>query len=121
MNSTHLYWEFVQSHKAASVDDPEYCTWVSANVESVATSYQHLLQEKGISRDDFGHEVQSKCKEWKLSEDSDDAKVEVAAAGGDRDNGHVVGSQAGSRLVRDYLWIVRAMSAQGQRDYCNID
>jgi hypothetical protein len=141
VNSTHLYWEFVQSHKAASIDDPDYCAWMSAQVDSVTDSYAHLLEEQSISHETFEHQVQAKCEEWKWNEDNDDdtnivaaAEAEAAvavspwhssqqpldppAASPPSSSFSSSPSRAESRLVRDYVWIVRSAVPQGVRDYC---
>jgi hypothetical protein len=95
---------------------------MSANVNSVSDSYKHLLQGQGLSQAVFGDNVQSKCKEWKWNEDNDDANVASAAAAADSDRAirSSEGSSADSRLVRDYVWIIRSAPHNGQRrEYCD--
>ena len=88
---------------------------MSANSPMVSDSYKHLLSENDISLEEFGSKIESQCKSWTLNEDTNDIAVADAAS----DPFAVAEiSSSGSRLVRDYLWLVRSATPQGPRDYC---
>lgn len=117
MNSTHLYWEFVQSHRAASIQGPtdkkhdfhagdEFLS-SEKDMKNIFDFYSDALDQKGISADSFASTVKKSVAAWIENESSRDLEVRDAAARGEA---------GGSRLVRDHLWIEQ--KNHGPRDYC---
>jgi acid phosphatase type 7 len=127
VNATHLYWEFVQSHKAASIRGPEESSRVKKeessvmewepfsisedSLESIMEFFRPHLADKHIKEKDFTGALEVSAANWLRDELRRDDEVKRNI---EKEDGGV--STGGSRLIRDYLWIEQ--HNRGLRDYC---
>jgi acid phosphatase type 7 len=121
VNSTHLYWELVQSHRAPSADHSVLDEYLNATGRAdILEAYGDVLQEQGVSPDAFMAEVQAQGERWVKSEQRRDAAVleageeEDLLLGGAKES--FSGRVSGGRLVRDHMWIVQ--ESHGVREHC---
>lgn len=126
MNSTHLYWEFVQSHKAASIRGPnedkrslitsdsdwEEFPVTGDNLDNILDFYLPYLERMQVDEKKFVDALEVSAAQWLKEELRRDAYVKEESK---RMSDNII-STSGSRLVRDYLWIEQQY--HGLRDYC---
>lgn len=144
VNSTHLYWELVQSHRAPSVDtsmvekffnkiknktakatdteDVESEAEASAaakdeaDQQDILDAYAGMLETQGVTPEAFMQEVQAAGERWVKSELARDAAVEQEEQEVRGVKESISAHLSGGRIVRDHLWIVQ--ENHGIRDYC---
>jgi hypothetical protein len=112
VNSTHLYWEFVQSHRGASIIGPDeeaptegYMS-SAGDLKNIFEFYEETMSQAGVSEESFAATVKKAVAGWILDENTRDSEVRRS----------IGEDAAGSRLVRDHMWIEQ--SNHGMRDYC---
>jgi len=125
VNSTHLYWELVQSHRAPSADVSVISEYLNKTGRAdILDAYAEVLEAQGVGADDFMAEVATEGERWVKSELRRDAAVDAAAqAEGEEEETELGGAKesfsarfSGGRIVRDHMWIVQ--ESHGGRDHC---